>query len=97
MTMIERVARAIAPKAWRTLGFPPGYDTPANKNRRIASLRHAETAIAAMRKPSVEMIEASYKAGQMMSCNSPEEAKALFRDVLWPAAIDAILNEEPTP
>lgn len=43
---IERVARALAPLAWRALGL---CDTLAQENRRKASLRHAEQALTALR------------------------------------------------
>lgn len=41
---IEAIARAIAPKAWATVG-QVGADTLANQNRRTASIRHARAAI----------------------------------------------------
>lgn len=39
------------------------------------------------------ILETVWLAGQMQPCNSEAEAKALFRAILWPAAIDAILKE----
>jgi hypothetical protein len=61
MTDLERVARAIAPKAWATYGLL-GVDTLANVNRRTASLKHARAAVAALMEPSSEMLIAGQKA-----------------------------------
>lgn len=44
---VERVARAIAPKAWATYG-KVGVDRLPQAARRTASLRHARAVIAAM-------------------------------------------------
>lgn len=97
MTKIEQVARAILKaRQARGLSGEADWEFEPAKIQRIY-LDTARAAIKAMREPAVEVVEASYKAAEMRLCNSPEAAKALFRDVLWPAAIDAILNEEPTP
>lgn len=55
--MIERVARAIAPQAWANVGIV-GRDTLAQSSRRKASLKHAKAAIQAMRKPTLDMVDA---------------------------------------
>lgn len=66
-SMVERVARAIAPAAWEALGIG---DTLACKNRRIASERHARRAIAALRDLSPDITEsASYLAGDFSRRN----------------------------
>ena len=99
MTKIEEVARAICiadgvdPDA---VGYGLGAQMPKDVEYPLwkARVAQARAAIRAMREPNEAMIESSYKAGEMKSCNSPEEAKALFRSVLWPAAVDAILEEK---
>lgn len=48
---VERVARALAPKAWAAFGKIGIYGL-AQVSRRTASLRHARAAIAAMKTPS---------------------------------------------
>ena len=80
MTDLERVARALAPRAWAALG---NGDTLAQKSRRTASLRHARAAFAAVHDPSEAMIAAAdADAGGFPSRG---------RNV-WRAMIDAILS-----
>lgn len=87
--LLERVARAIAPKAWKTLGLPPGFDRPSDQYRRAASLRHARAAIEAMREPTEEMAEAG--ADKASHCDLPVGAIAM--QVGWQAMIDAALTK----
>ncbi len=78
--MIERVARAIAPKAWSA-----SEDSTPQKYRRKASLAHARAAITAMREPSDEMMMEGRIASGFVSA-----AGCL---IIWQAAIDAAMRE----
>lgn len=77
-TLIERVARALAPMAWAALG---SGDTFAQKARRTASMRHARAAIEAMKQPTDAMLSAT-------EGHSDDPA------TVWMTMIDAALGVE---
>lgn len=88
--MIERVARALAPLAWATLGLS---DTLANQATRTASLRRARAAIKAMREPTEAMRQCGVH-GQWSGVieGIPEDERDAATS-LWQAMIDAALAE----
>lgn len=79
MNMVEKVARAIDPEAWKDdLPVPTRADTIAFHEGRQASIARARAAIGAMREPSDSMLAAmDQSAGQWA----------------WLAGIDAALSE----
>ncbi len=58
-TMVERMAKALAPAAWASLGVG---DTSAQKHRRTASIRHALAVLQVLAEPDGAMVEAGAKA-----------------------------------
>lgn len=46
-----------------------------------------------LREPTEAMVAAAFEAGKGKAVDTPELANALFRDHLWPAAIDAALDD----
>jgi hypothetical protein len=54
--LVERLAKKLAPKAWATLGYPPGHDTPATQNRRTASLRHARAVLSSLHAAGLRIV-----------------------------------------
>jgi hypothetical protein len=95
-SMIERVARALAPLAWAALGLA---DTLAHKNRRAASLRHARAAIEAMRVDVANydaQITGERADGRYYSVEEgvfDDGRETALGDIL--AMIDAALSENP--
>lgn len=87
MTMIERVARALAITHWNYL---TDWETELSPVERDYWLEHARIAIEAMREPSPEMLEAAMNAGEWPMCDGEILAR-------WPAAIDAALQCEVQP
>lgn len=82
MTMIEKVAIALAPQAWACYGRM--IDNVAQSSRRKASLRHARLAIEAMREPTDEMQMIYYELNH--KCGT-------FDVSTWERSIDAALKE----
>jgi hypothetical protein len=93
MNMIEKVARAIAPKAWDNL--KTGHGSSAQISRRTASLRHARAAIAAMREPGEAALIAGAKAEESAfdGCGVGVEPLLAF-EIGWKATIDAMMAEK---
>lgn len=81
-TMIERVAKAIAQADERNGGPPYDYTIGLGKHAKEALFDRARAAIAAMREPTMNMIDAADYDGGVLP---PQRA--------WPAMIDAALSE----
>lgn len=104
MTMIEQVARAIAPKAWCTYGLI-GTDKLSNEMRRTASLRHARAAFAAAREPTEEMEMAGRRAidGYITATIDSRTGDCTLRllpgaiEAAWRAMIDASERPKDAP
>lgn len=83
MNMVEKVARAIDPEAWKDdLPVPTRADTIAFHEGRQASIVRARAAIGAMREPSQVMIDAM-----------DDHAGTLAPHYAYMDAIDAALSE----
>lgn len=84
MNMVEKVARAIDPEAWKDdLPIPTRADTIAFHEARQASIVQARAAIEAMREPTQFMIDAM-----------DDHAGTLAPQYAYMDAIDAALKEE---
>lgn len=87
-TMIERIARAIAPEAWE-----PGryFGSAVRRWRREMSIRNARAALAALREPTEGMVTMGESAAEMPDdedgCRITFAADDVFR-----AMIDAALE-----
>lgn len=89
MTMLERAARALAPKAWAAMDTG---DSLAQTNRRIASLRHVPAVLRAIREPDerVLLAMAILLMGERTASITDARAAAL---AIWQAGIDKITED----
>lgn len=88
-SMVEKVARALAPLSWAALGLA---DTLAHKNRRTASIRHARAAILALRETNKRVLEDGFNAAFVESGDIAYEGP--HESIVWRCFIDAILTED---
>lgn len=92
-TMVERVARAIDPVAWKWLDSVEGQE-PAHAAEAVTrrhQLRQARSAIEAMRGPTADMLKASEWGNFEMFLSPSEERRQEYN-----AMIDAALANPTT-
>jgi hypothetical protein len=95
--MVERVARAIDPTAWRWLDSIVGREPahPAEAPTRATQVRQARAAIEAMREPTEAMLRASPVVGTGPDERGNWAVNTKPAQAVWPAMIDAALGTSP--
>lgn len=89
MTLRERMARAIDPKAWINDGYYRIFE-----KRRTLSLKQADACLRAMQEPTDSMEIAGAIARDFDGIKYPSRKRAA---ITWQAMIDAALSEgQPT-
>ena len=91
--MVERVARALDPKAWKPENMVPTKAiTSAMHTRRQSSCISARAAIEAMREPTEVMMDVTGKSTTLNGTEFTFCGEDLVRNGMWQAMIDAALN-----
>ena len=89
--MVERVARAIDPVAYRMRGLH------STRNRWPQVRKNARAAIEAMREPTKEILQAAHDGPLMADEHHMDEKTERWLTEMWQAMIDEILRDGAEP